>query len=272
MRNALSIDVEDWFCVHNMSGVIKFEEWGRLESRVERNVMALLEILSQTKTKATFFVLGWVAERKEDMVRAIRQEGHEVATHGYSHRLLTSLRPREFEDDLVKSLTVLRNCIPDPVIGFRAPSFTITKQTLWALEILAKHGIKYDSSVFPVGFHPDYGIRDSPRQPYKIRDDLWEFPLSTLEIGSRRVPISGGAYFRIFPYAFTRFAIRGVNQEGLPVVFYLHPWEIDPCQPRLRLPWVKKFRHYCNLDKTEARLRMLLSEFQFTTIRDLLTL
>ena len=236
---------------------------------MERNVIALLEMLARNKAKATFFVLGWVGERKQEMVRTIRQEGHEIATHGYSHRLLTSLTPGEFEDDLTKSLAVLRSCISDPVVGFRAPSFTVTKGTLWALDTLAKHGILYDSSVFPVGFHPDYGMPDSPRRPYKIREGLWELPLSTVEIGSRRLPISGGGYFRIFPYAVTRMGIRRLNKEGLPVVFYLHPWEIDPAQPRVRLPWLKKFRHYCNLDKTISRLERLLSEFQFTTLRSL---
>ncbi len=270
--NALSIDVEDWFCVNNMSGTIRREDWEVCESRVVRNTDRILNILKQHYTKATFFILGWVAERFPDIVRKIDEEGHEIATHGYSHSLLPSLSPEEFEDDLAMSIEVLSRHTTQDIIGFRAPSFTITKKTLWALETLKKYGIKYDSSVFPVGFHPDYGVRESPLSPYQIADNLLEFPLGCFELIGRRFPCSGGGYFRAFPYLYTKFGINQCNKTGRPVVFYLHPWEIDDQQPRLKIPLSKRFRHYNNLHRTEDRLKQLLQDFRFTTIRKKLNL
>jgi len=272
MKNALSIDVEDWFCVHNLSDVIRKEEWSTCEPRITKSLTRILEILDEKKVKATFFVLGWIAERYPELVREIDNRGHEIATHGLSHRLLTELTSEQFDEELKTSILLTERNTRKKVLGHRAPSFTMTEKTSWALDVLAKHGLKYDSSVFPVSFHPDYGISNAPLGPYKITEKIWEFPLSVVKILGRNVPISGGGYFRIFPYRFIRYGIRKANLEGRPVVFYLHPWEMDPDQPKVKLPPFKKFRHYHNLDKTEKRFRRLLDDFQFTTISEVLHL
>jgi len=272
MKNALSIDVEDWFCVYNLSGVIKKEEWSKCEQRITESLTRILEILDEKKVKATFFVLGWIAEHYPELVREIDRRGHELATHGLSHTLLTQLTPGQFEEELKRSVQLIEKNASGKVIGHRAPSFSVTEKTYWAFDILVKQGLEYDSSVFPVSFHPDYGVPDAPLGPYKITEKVWEFPLSVVKILGRNIPISGGGYFRIFPYSFIRYGIRKANLEGRPVVFYLHPWEIDPHQPKVKLPPLKKFRHYYNLDKTEQRLRKLLDDFQFTTIREVLDL
>ena len=273
MNNAISIDLEDWFCTFNMSQVIRLEDWDKCELRAGASTRRILDLLARHKTQATFFVLGWIAERLPDLVREIEQRGHEIGVHGYSHQLLTRITPAEFEEDLRKALDTLRRCgVRQEVIGFRAPSFTITAATQWALPILEKLNLRYDSSVFPVGFHPDYGMPDAPLAPYKITERLHEFPLSCVDLLGRRFPCSGGGYFRMFPYAYTRFCIRKCNALGRPVVFYIHPWEVDPGQPRMPLPWSKRFRHYHNLHKVEKRLDALLGDFQFTTLRSVLGL
>jgi polysaccharide deacetylase family protein (PEP-CTERM system associated) len=272
MKNALSIDVEDWFCVHNLSGVIRKEDWTKCEPRITESLFRVLKILDEKKVKATFFVLGWIAGFYPELVKEIDQRGHEIGTHGLSHSLLTELTPEKFGKELKTSIQLIEKNTRKKVIGHRAPSFSITERTYWALDIMAKHGIKYDSSVFPVSFHPDYGVPHAPFGPYKITEEIWEFPLSVVKILGRNVPISGGGYFRIFPYRFIRYGIRKANLQGRPVVFYLHPWEMDPGQPRVKLPALKKFRHYHNLDKTEQRFRRLLNDFQFTTISEVLHL
>ena len=272
MKNALSIDVEDWFCVHNLSGVIRKEDWTKCEPRITESLFRILKILDEKKVKATFFVLGWIAGYYPELVKEIDQRGHEIGTHGLSHSLLTELTPEKFGKELKTSIQLIEKNTQKKVIGHRAPSFSITERTYWALDIMAKHGIKYDSSVFPVSFHPDYGVPSAPFEPYKITEELWEFPLSVVKILGRNVPISGGGYFRIFPYRFIRYGIRKANLQGRPVVFYLHPWEMDPDQPRVKLPALKNFRHYHNLDKTEQRFRRLLNDFQFTTISEVLHL
>jgi polysaccharide deacetylase family protein (PEP-CTERM system associated) len=231
-----------------------------------------LSIFKKKGVKATFFILGWIAERYPEIVVKISSEGHEIATHGYSHSLLTKLTPQEFEKDLCQSIEIINRHTDQKIIGFRAPSFTVTQKTFWALDILKKNGIKYDSSIFPVNFHPDYGVSDVPGYPYMIREGLWEFPLSCFKVFGKNVPCSGGGYFRMFPYFFTRYGIRKCNNYGRPVVFYLHPWEVDPQQPRIDLSPLKKFRHYHNLDRTEKRLEYLLDDFKFTTIKEVLEL
>jgi polysaccharide deacetylase family protein (PEP-CTERM system associated) len=272
MKNALSIDLEDWFCVHNMEQAIRREDWDRCESRVAGNTHRILELLAEHDTRATFFVLGWVAERAPDLISEIEQLGHEIATHGYSHTLLTSMTPESFEEDLKKAIAVTQVCSNQEIIGFRAPSFTITSKTLWAIAILARNGIRYDSSVFPIGFHPDYGMPDSSLAIHNLDSSLVEVPLSCAEVFGMRVPCSGGGYFRIFPYAVTKFLLKRCNKQGRPAIFYFHPWEIDPQQPRIQLPRLKKFRHYYNLNKTLKRLDHLLSDFEFTTVRSLIGL
>ncbi|HXG93213.1 MAG TPA: XrtA system polysaccharide deacetylase [Blastocatellia bacterium] len=274
MKNAMSIDLEDWFCVHNMSEIIKKEDWEHCELRVERSARRILDLLDKHDTRATFFVLGWIAGRVPDLVREIEDRGHEIATHGYHHLLLTEITPREFEEDFEKALEIINRCgVRQNVLGFRAPSFTVVDRTRdWALPTLEKYGLSYDSSVFPIGFHPDYGVADAPLTPFKITDRLYEFPMSCLEVCGKRLPFSGGGYFRLFPYAYTKLCVKRCNERGRPAIFYLHPWEIDYEQPRVNLPRVKKFRHYHNLDKTEKRLDALLGDFQFTTIKEVLGL
>ncbi|HSE97544.1 MAG TPA: XrtA system polysaccharide deacetylase [Blastocatellia bacterium] len=274
MINAMSIDLEDWFCVHNLSRAIRREDWDRCELRVYQSTMRVLDLLDKHSTRATFFVLGWVAERLPELIREVERRNHEIAVHGYDHLLLTDITPREFEEDISRALDAIARCgIEQRPLGFRAPSFTVVEKTRdWALSTLEKYDFKYDSSVFPVGFHPDYGVPDAPLSPYRITERLIEFPMSCLELFGRRLPFSGGGYFRLFPYAYTRYCMKKVNASGRPVVFYLHPWELDAGQPRMKLPRTKEIRHYCNLDKTERRLDALLGEFRFTTIKEVLGL
>lgn len=274
MQNAMSIDLEEWFCVHNFSRVIQNKDWDKCESRVYNSTRRILDLLDRHNTRATFFVLGWVAERLPELIREIEDRQHEIAVHGYNHLLLTEITPREFDEDLSRALEAIDRCgVRQKVIGFRAPSFTVVEKTLnWALRVLEKYNLKYDSSIFPVGFHPDYGMPDAPLSPYKITDRLIEFPMSCIEMFGKRLPFSGGGYFRLFPYAYTKYCIRQCNKLGRPAVFYLHPWEIDFEQPKMDLPASKRFRHYHNLDKTEQRLDKLLSDFQFTTMKEVLGL
>jgi polysaccharide deacetylase family protein (PEP-CTERM system associated) len=275
MLNAISIDLEDWFCVHNLSGAIRREDWDTCELRVRDSTRRLIELFDRHNTRATFFVLGWVAERIPEVIRELEDRGHEIAAHGYNHLLLTEISPEEFDRDLARALEAIGGCgIKSRPLGFRAPSFTMVKATKeWALPILEKHGFKYDSSVFPIGFHPDYGMVEAPLSPYKITADLHEFPMSCLEMFGKRFPFSGGGYFRLFPYAYTKFCMQKVNAQGRPAVFYLHPWELDPGQPRVKnLSLSQRFRHYRNIDQTEKRLAKLLADFKFTTIREVLGL
>ena len=270
--NMMSIDVEDWFQVHNLSKVISYRQWDLLELRVRTNTARILKLLDKHRTKATFFVLGWLAERLPHLVSDIAGEGHEIACHGYSHRLLTSMTPGELDAELANALAILREISGQPVSGFRAPSFSVTRHTLWSYEIMAKHGIKYDSSVFPIGFHPDYGIRHAPLTAYRATDTIVELPVGCAQILGCRVPCSGGGYFRIFPYSVTRRLVQRCNSEGRPVVFYVHPWEFDPGQPRMHLPRLKQIRHYTNLHRTTTRFDRLLGDFDFGSIQENLVL
>lgn len=271
MRNVMSIDLEDWFCVYNLSRIIPYADWDRCESRVERNTTRLLELFARHKVQATFFVLGWVADRFPDLVREVERAGHEIGTHGYAHRLLTYMTPEEFRADLMRSLEVLARTATQPVLGFRAPSFSLTAETLWAVKILQEAGLRYDSSVFPVGFHPDYGMVDAELEPHPLAEGLIELPMGVVEVLGRRVPCSGGGYFRLFPYELTRRLMRRCNAQGRSVMFYLHPWELDPGQPRIPgMSWSTRFRHYNNLERTEERLERLLGDFSFTSARALL--
>ncbi len=263
MKNALSIDLEDWFCAHNLG--IRMDDWGNRELRLVPNTHRILDLLDRRQTHATFFVLGWIAERVPELVQEIDRRGHEIATHGYSHTLLTETTPAEFEGDLCRALQVTRQLVSQPILGYRAPSFTITNKTLWAMDILARNGIQYDSSIFPVRFHPDYGIPDAALSIHRI-GAMIEVPMSVARVLGRNIPCCGGGYFRVFPYAATRWLMRRCNREGRPVVFYVHPWEVDPGQPRVQLSFSKSVRHYMNLDRTLARLDHLLDDFEFAPI------
>jgi polysaccharide deacetylase family protein (PEP-CTERM system associated) len=271
MNNVMSIDVEDWFCVYNLSGVIPYSDWENCESRVERNTLRLLDLFRKYRVEATFFVLGWIADRFPDLVKEIERRGHEIASHGYSHRLLTFMKPEEFRADLGRSLEVLAKVTSQEVRGFRAPSFSLTPKTLWAVDVLRESGIRYDSSVFPVGLHPDYGMPGADLRPYGLADGLMELPMGVTEVFGRRIPCAGGGYFRLYPYALTRRLMRMCNAQGRPVIFYLHPWEVDPEHPHVEgMSWSTRFRHYNNLERTEQRLERLLGDFEFTSARKLI--
>jgi polysaccharide deacetylase family protein (PEP-CTERM system associated) len=272
MLNALSFDVEDYFQVAALASAVDRSIWEAIPRRVERNTSVLLEILASSNTRATFFFLGWVAEREPQLVRRVAAAGHEVACHGYSHRLVYEQTPAEFREETLRSKALLEDQAQVPMLGYRAASYSITRRSLWALDTLIEAGFVYDSSIFPV-HHDRYGIPEAPRAPHVIqRDDgrLVEFPPSTVQLSGARLPVAGGGYFRIFPYGITRWAVRRVNAEGLPFIFYLHPWEVDPCQPRVRVGWLSRLRHYTNLDRCEVRLRRLLGEFQFAPAREVL--
>jgi polysaccharide deacetylase family protein (PEP-CTERM system associated) len=268
MRNAISIDVEDWFHPEALRGRVRREDWDRYEPRAGRNVGALLELLDAAGVRATFFVLGWVAEREPGLVPRLAAAGHEVASHGHEHRMITQQTPAEFGADLRRSLHVLRAQSGQPVRGYRAPSFSVVRDTLWALDILMDHGIEYDSSIFPV-HHDRYGIPEAPRAPHRVRERrgevLWELPPVTLRAGGRNLPAAGGGYLRLLPYAWSALAIRRLETAGLPAVVYTHPWEYDVQQPRFSLPPLRAMRHYAGIGGNAARLRRLLRDFRFGT-------
>jgi len=270
--NAMTIDVEDFFHVSVFDGVLPRTQWETLESRVCANTDRLLGLFDEHEVRATFFVLGWVAERFPDLVRRIAGGGHEVASHGYGHRLIYDQTPGAFRDDVRRAKAVLEDACRRPIAGYRAPSYSITPRSLWALDILLEEGYRYDSSIFPIR-HDRYGIPVSERHPYAIERThgrLVEVPGSTTKFGPMNLPIAGGGYFRILPYSWTHWGISRVNRlEKRPVVFYLHPWEIDPEQPRLPAGRLGTFRHYRNLDQTESRLRRLLTDFRFGTMESL---
>jgi len=274
MRNALTIDVEDYYHVAAFASAIRFEDWDHYESRVERNVHYLLDLLDEHRTKASFFVLGWVAERFPQLVRVIHGRGHEVASHGYAHQLIYTQTPGQFREETRRSKQLIEDAISKPIIGYRAASYSITKESLWALEILQDEGFGYDSSIFPI-HHDRYGIPGALRFCHFVNGHngagLIEFPPSTLRLAGINVPIAGGGYFRIFPYAFTRWGIRHLNENELqPVAVYLHPWEIDPGQPRIPVKAFSRFRQYFNLDQTAIRLIRLLEDFRFGTMASVL--
>jgi len=272
ITNAMTIDVEDYFHVSVFDGLVPRHAWEGMESRVCANTERLLAIFEETNVEATFFILGWVAERFPWLVRRIAEQGHEIASHGYGHRLVYDLTPKAFRADVRRAKDLLEQTAGRRVCGYRAPSYSVTPRSLWALDVLIDEGYRYDASIFPI-HHDRYGIPISPRQPYVLHRTapLVEAPGSTVRCGPFNLPIGGGGYFRILPYAWTRWGIRRLNQrEQRPAIFYLHPWEIDPDQPRLRAPALGRFRHYFNLDRTEPRLRALLRDFRFATMMALL--
>lgn len=267
--NAMTIDVEDYFHANAFDRVVKRDQWDRLESRVVANTERLLAILDAAAVRATFFVLGWVGERHPALVRRIAAQGHEIGSHSYHHRLLYEMTMNEFREDLRRTKAVLEAEAQAPVFGFRAPSYSITERSLWALDVLAEEGYVYDASVFPIR-HDRYGIPSSPRHAYLVERNglrLLEIPGSTARCGTFNLPVGGGGYFRLFPYSVTQWGIRRMNRcEQRPVVFYIHPWELDPGQPRLPVSAVTRWRHYHNLGQTEQRFRRLLSDFRFDSV------
>ncbi|MGA1841309.1 MAG: XrtA system polysaccharide deacetylase [bacterium] len=299
--NSLTIDIEDYFQVSNFSRVINFSDWDRYECRVERNTFYILNILNEFKVKATFFVLGWIAERYPNLIKNIHKEGHEIASHGYSHKLLTLQTFNEFREDVKKSKRILEDITGKDVIGYRAPSFSLSQKSLWALEILKEEGFKYDSSIFPLRwyrFNTSKKFRfpfivngnlsnflDCPNnfnkliKPLDVNDSIdffnefiIEFPISTIKIFINNFPVAGGGYFRLFPYQFIKWGFKKINiQEKKPFIFYIHPWEFDKDQPSIKgISFLSKFRHYINLNKTEGKIKKLLKDFNFSRAIDVL--
>ena len=271
IKNVLTIDVEDYFHVAALAKSIDPEDWDSISPRVTRNSYQLLDLFDEKNVKATHFVLGWVAERFPKLIREIANRGHEVASHGYSHQLVYTQSPALFEREARDSKDLLEDIIGKPVQGYRAASYSITRQSLWALDILAELGFIYDSSIFPIT-HDRYGITGSPEFPHILetpnKSTLVEYPLSTFRVMGQSIPVAGGGYFRLYPYWLSRFFYRKINQHSDPFVFYLHPWEIDPAQPRVKASLLSEFRHYNNLDKGYQRLSRLLTDFRFTTMHE----
>jgi polysaccharide deacetylase family protein (PEP-CTERM system associated) len=265
----MSVDVEDYFHVSVFDGLIPRSQWDTLESRVDANTRRLLDIFDEFHVRSTFFVLGWVGERHPALVETIALRGHEIASHGYAHRLIYDQTPDGFRDDVRRAKRILEDASGRRVVGYRAPSYSITPRSLWALDVLAEEGYEYDSSIFPIR-HDRYGIPVSARTPYVIERnerELVEVPGSTTRVGPLNLPVAGGGYFRLLPYWWTKWGMSRVNRlEQRPAVFYLHPWEIDPGQPRLPAGRLGRFRHYRSLEHTEARLRQLLTDFRFDAI------
>ncbi len=268
-KHCLSFDVEEHFQVSAFESPMRRRHWGQYESRVEANTERLLELLVSRGVRATFFVLAWVAERYPSLVRRIALEGHEVASHGYAHELITAQTQVAFREDVRRAKGILENILSQPVRGYRAPSFSITKNTMWATQVLVEEGYSYDSSIFPV-LHDRYGVPSANPEVHQLMTaagPLWEVPPSTVKYLGVRVPVAGGGYFRLYPYPVLRSLLRKLEGEGSSLVMYMHPWEFDPNQPRMEGSVVSRIRHYMNLDKTESRLRTLLQDFAFAPIR-----
>ena len=270
--NALTVDVEDYFHVAALASSIPRESWTSRESRVVGNTHRLLSLFEQFNVRGTFFVLGWVAEQHPELIRDIAADGHEIACHGFSHRLVYEQSPEEFYEETLRSKDLLEDITGSRVLGYRAASYSVVRDSLWALNILVELGFTYDSSIFPV-HHDRYGIPDAERTPHRLSTPdgklIVEWPLATASLLGLRLPVAGGGYFRLLPYWLSRWGLASINRrEGRPFIFYLHPWEIDPEQPRVAASWLSRFRHYTNLGKCEERLRRLLGEFQFGTAKD----
>lgn len=272
--NAFSIDVEDYFQVAALAPAIPRDTWPTREYRVEANTERILSLLAEKGIHGTFFILGWVAEKSPHLVKRIAAAGHEIACHGFSHQLIYTQSQSEFREETTRAKGFLENLLGQPVIGYRAASFSITGQSLWALDVLIDLGFEYDSSIFPIR-HDRYGIPGASPEIGRItapsQRTLVEFPMSAASFMGVQVPVSGGGYFRILPYWLTRMGLRQINRKaGRSFTFYLHPWEVDPGQPRVKVSAFSTFRHYTNLHRCESRLRQVLTDFSFSTMRDVL--
>ena len=267
LSNALTIDVEDYFQVSALAPHIERTSWDSMPHRVERNVDRLLELLTESESHATFFTLGWIAQRYPRLVRSIVARGHELASHGHAHLRASEQSRAEFRADIEGARKRLEDIGGVAVRGYRAPSFSIGQGNLWAFDCIAEAGYAYSSSVYPVR-HDHYGMPDAPRFAYRTHNGLLELPITTTRLLTRNLPAGGGGYFRLLPYRASRWAIERVNRvDGQPAIFYFHPWEIDPEQPRIRGVSARtRFRHYLNLDRTESRLKRLLSDFHWDRI------
>ena len=271
--NAMTVDVEDYFQVSAFDRFVSRAEWNGLESRVSRNTDRLLEMFARADTRATFFVLGWVAEHFPELIRRIQHAGHELASHSYGHGLVYEATPDSFRSDLRKARAAIESATGVRVTGYRAPSYSIIDQSLWALDVLVSEGYEYDSSIYPIR-HDRYGIPNWQRHIHRVTragGELWELPGSTVRRLGANFPIGVGGYFRLLPYKWTQSGIRRLNEvEQRPAIFYIHPWEIDPAQPRIKVGALSRLRHYYNLNRTDAKLKRLLAEFKFGSVSDVL--
>jgi len=262
--NALTIDVEDYFQVSALAPYIARDRWEASECRVERNIDRILRMLDDHSAKATFFVLGWIAERYPKLLRRIVDGGHELASHGFGHQRASALSDASFFADIDRAKRILEDTCAVEVLGYRAPSFSIGASNLWAFDAIERAGYRYSSSIYPIR-HDHYGMPEAPRFAHRVRPNLLELPVTTMRLFDRNWPAGGGGYFRLLPYAVSRSLLRRVNRiDRQPAIFYMHPWEIDPEQPRIPGIDVKtRFRHYINLGRTEGRLRRLLADFRW---------
>jgi polysaccharide deacetylase family protein (PEP-CTERM system associated) len=265
--DALSVDLEDYYQVEAFASTVPRSSWPEFQPRVDENTCRVLELFARHKVKGTFFVLGWIAERNPSLIRQIVGAGHEIACHGYDHQRVTSLNRDEFRADLRRARNTIEDACGVRVIGYRAPTFSITRRNLWALEVLAEEGFLYDSSIFPIR-HDNYGVPDAPRFSHRRNLacglSIFEFPISTVRIAGINLPATGGGYLRLLPMTYMRWAIDRIHKrDRQSVILYFHPWEIDPQQPRLQAGWKSRFRHYFNLGKTADRLSALLSNGRF---------
>jgi len=270
--HSLSFDIEEHFQVAAFDCPARRRNWEVLQSRVEKSTETILGLLNSANVKATMFILGWVAERHPDMVKRIANAGHEIACHGYSHELISVQNPATFREDVRCAKKILEDITGQVILGYRAPTFSITKETTWALPILVEEGFLYDSSIVPA-MHDSYGIPNASPSLHSLETSsgmLWEVPPSTCQLGWTRIPVGGGGYFRLFPYSMFRWFLSKVEQEGHPLVMYFHPWELDPEQPKMNGSLLSKFRHYINLHKTHKRMTRLLQDFRFSPIREVL--
>jgi len=272
--NALSVDVEEHFQVAAFARVVPRDAWPSHESRVRRNTVSLLDLFDEARVRATFFVLGWVAEREPRLVREIANRGHEIGSHGYSHRFVYDQSPAEFREETARSRRFLQDTSGQPVLGYRAASFSIVRRNLWALDVLVEAGFRYDSSVFPV-LHDRYGLPGAPRGIHRGATpggaELLEFPPSTIRVGGVTLPVAGGGYLRLLPRFVSHWAIHRLNvREGMPAMVYVHPWEVDPGQPRIPGTLPNRVRHYTGLRSMRGKLRGLLERFRFGPVAEAL--
>ena len=274
IRDGLSVDLEDYYHVEAFAHCVPHSQWSNFPSRVRQNTERVLCLLERNRSRATFFILGWVAEREPALVREVADAGHEIACHSHWHRRVLTLTPAEFREDVTRARGMIEDAAGVAVVGFRAPTFSITRRSLWALEILAELGFEYDSSIFPVR-HDLYGIpnarRDIHQRQLPSGNSIWEVPPSTVRLAGQNLPVAGGGYLRVLPMSFTRWAIRRIHhRDRQPVIVYFHPWELDPGQPRLQAGWRSRFRHYTGLLKMESRLEELLGYGHFQPLLELL--
>jgi polysaccharide deacetylase family protein (PEP-CTERM system associated) len=270
ITNAMTVDLEDW---HHSIDSIPFKDWDKYESRVEVNTHKILDLFSKSEINATFFILGYIAQKYPELVKEIASLGHEIATHGHAHQLVYRQSPQEFREDLKRAIGVIENISHQKVLGYRAPYWTITKKSIWALDILLEEGLKYDSSIFPMKTYL-YGIPEAPLYPYIVKENngnkLIEFPPSVITKMGIKIPVAGGFYMRLLPSWLIRSGFRKINKEKHSTIVYIHPPEFDPQKPKIKLPFMETILHYYNLDVMEGKIKSLVSEFKFGTIKDLL--